>query len=345
MPHETLLLSRSDIEKLLPAEDVFAIVERVLEDHGLGRVVMPPKVSLDLGDSGRWPHLNAFINAMPAYLSSQHAAGLKWAGGFWDNRSRGLPTIMGHIVLNDPASGLCLAVMDGSWITAIRTAAVTVVAALHLGKQPIRSVAVCGAGTQGRTHLLMFDKVLHPSEFRVYDASSEALRSFAIDAQRLTRATVITCKDVNEAIANADVVVTATDAREPFLKAARLTPGTLVCAIGSYSEIHEDVVKWASVIVVDDLEQVMHRGNLAPFFQSGMIHEDSVSFRLGQIVAGKAEVAKPANVLAVLIGMGSEDVAVAKEVYERASARGVGTRFAFGSEKPIVTSLLGPDRG
>lgn len=339
MSFETLLLSGSDIKSLLTVDDVVSAVERVLRDHGDGRVVMPPKVSLDLGDHDRWPHLNAFINAMPAYVSSLEIAGLKWAGGFWDNRRRGLPSVMGQIVLTEPSSGRCLAVMDGSWITAIRTAAVTAVAARYLVGRPIRSVALCGAGVQGRTHLRVFDRLFGPSEFRVHDVDRQALHAFAVEATKIVRAKIRACESVQEATSNADVVVTATDARTPFLRASYLTSGSLVCAIGSYSEIHDDVVEWATVTVVDDMEQVKHRGNLARLFDNGRIREEDISFHLGEIVAGKVSLAEipKENKLVVLIGMGSEDMAVAKEAYNRAVERGVGVRFSFESDRPVYT--------
>ena len=338
MTTETLLLSQSEISSLLTPEDILHTAEDVLRAHAEGHVLMPAKISLDLGDEDRWPNMNAFINAMPAYLGSLEVAGIKWAGGFWDNRLRRLPSVMAIIVLTNPATGSCLAIMDGGWITATRTAAVSALSAKHLAYRPVRTVALFGAGTQGRTHLLAFDSLFAPDEFRVYDTNTDALQAYVADMSPRTGTTITACESVEETARRADVVVTATQAREAFLSSEYLASGALVCAIGSYSEIRGDVVRWAELIVVDDREQTEHRGNLARFFARGSLRPQDIAGTLAEVVAGRLPVLTRSskNRLVVPIGMGSVDLAVAHLAYGRAREKGVGQWFDFGSAKPLL---------
>jgi ornithine cyclodeaminase/alanine dehydrogenase-like protein (mu-crystallin family) len=338
MKAKTLLLSQTDVASLLSLEDVLVAIEDALRAHGEERVRLPAKVSLDLGEGGDWPHHNAFLNAMPAYLGNIERAGIKWAGAFWDNRTLGLPSVMALIIINDPVRGFPLAVIDGGWITAYRTAAVSAVGAKYMARRPVRSVAILGAGTQGRTHLLAFDALLNPAEYHIYDVDRDTVDDYYAQMAPRTEARIERSSSVRACTADADVVVTATPAQEPFLHADSLKPGAHVCAIGSYTEIAYDVVEWAERIVVDDRHQISHRGNLARFYATAQISDEDVAAELGEIVAGNmpGRTYDAQNTLLVPIGMGSEDLAVAHAAYTRALESGVGQWFDFRcEEKPI----------
>src|ERR1019366_4385610 len=124
-----LYLSRADVEAVgLAMEEIIASVERVFQEMGKGGVEMPPK-------PGIHTRPNAFIHAMPASIPSLGAAGMKWVSGYPGNQSKGLPYISGLLILNDPETGLPLAVMDCTWITANRTGAATAVAAKYLARR------------------------------------------------------------------------------------------------------------------------------------------------------------------------------------------------------------------
>src|SRR3972149_4443472 len=120
--------------------------ERRLIALGRSEVELPPKPGIP-------PRPDSFIHAMPAYVRSSDIAGLKWISGFPDNPSRGLPYISGLMILNDPATGVPLAVMDASWITAVRTGAGTAVAAKYLARREATHLAFIGCGVQARSHL------------------------------------------------------------------------------------------------------------------------------------------------------------------------------------------------
>ena len=132
---ETLLLSKKDVEALVAIPDAVRIVEEVYAGHADGTVVMPPKLSLDLGESGRWPHFDWYVNSMPAYIGKDNVAGVKIIGGFFANVGTKIPSIMGLIVLIDPVTGVPLAIMDGTYITALRTGASVAVGAKYLSQE------------------------------------------------------------------------------------------------------------------------------------------------------------------------------------------------------------------
>ncbi|MEE9562575.1 MAG: ornithine cyclodeaminase family protein, partial [Thermoanaerobaculia bacterium] len=142
-----LYLSQSDVASLgVTITEIIDAVEKMFEEKAAGRVEMPPK-------PGIHPQPDSFIHAMPAYIPAMKSAGIKWVSGFPENYRRDLPYVSGLIVLNDPETGLPLAVMDCVWITAQRTAAASAVAAKYLARTDAETIGILGCGVQGRSHL------------------------------------------------------------------------------------------------------------------------------------------------------------------------------------------------
>ncbi len=147
MKLEILYLSLKDIQGLsVPIGQIVGWVEEALRLKGLGKTEMPPK-------PGIHTRPDAFIHAMPAYLPDLKAAGMKWVSGYPDNFKKGLPYISGLLILNDPETGIPIAVMDCTWITAMRTGAVTAVAAKYLARPDASVIGIIGCGVQGRSNL------------------------------------------------------------------------------------------------------------------------------------------------------------------------------------------------
>jgi ornithine cyclodeaminase/alanine dehydrogenase-like protein (mu-crystallin family) len=146
--HESFLyLSRQDIETLqISISQIIEILLEMFLEKGMGRVEMPPK-------PGIHTKKDAFIHAMPAYIPGMQAAGMKWVSGYPENQSKGLPYITGLLIMNDPETGIPYAVMDCTWITAMRTGAATAVAAKYLARKESSSVGIIACGVQGRSNL------------------------------------------------------------------------------------------------------------------------------------------------------------------------------------------------
>src|SRR5512136_1620139 len=144
---QVLYLSQADVTRVnLDMATVISLLETAFREKGAGKVEMPPK-------PGVHTMPDAFIHAMPAYIPSLRSAGLKWVSGYPANKERGLPYISGLLILNDVETGLPYAVMDCTWITAVRTGAATALAARYLARPESRIAGILACGVQGRANL------------------------------------------------------------------------------------------------------------------------------------------------------------------------------------------------
>lgn len=319
-------LSRSDLTGLgLSMKEALEIVESVFRAHGEGKVVMPAKITLHfaggLGDA----------NAMPAHVVPLDVAGMKWAAGFWKNPGRGLPSVSAVIVLNDPETGIPMAVLEGGWITAMRTGAATGIGAKYLARRDSSILGIIGAGFQASFQIKALAEVFKLKKVIINDIVLQKAQSLAYQTSSELGVSVAVVSSAQEAVEGSDIVVTATSCSQPIVEMEWLKRGVFVSAIGSLQEVSDDVVRRVDKVVVDSAEQTMHRGALARMYQSGKIDESRVYCELGEIVAGKMEgrISEDERILLVPIGMGSEDVGVAGRLYEEAVRRGAGKRLPF----------------
>ena len=325
MTPNTLLLSREDIKECIDMPACLEIVEGVFRAHGEGNAVMPPKLHLEMD------HVDGWINAMPAYLVSQNAAGLKWAGGWGKNRDKGLPYIMAEILLIDPETGLLKSVMEGGYITDLRTGAATGVAAKYLAKKDSKTVAIIGAGKQGRMQLRALHHLFDLEEIRVVDIIQETSRNFVKDMQEELGVIVRESRNPQEAVFEADIIVTATAADEILVKQGWVSKGAFIASIGSYPEIDPQIIFNSNKIIVDSWAQSKHRGELSRLVQEGKIGEENIYGEMGEVVAGKkpGREAKDEIIIACLIGLGSHDIGCAQHVYKKSQKKGLGQTFNF----------------
>jgi ornithine cyclodeaminase/alanine dehydrogenase len=321
-PVELIYLSRPDIERIgLTMRDTIGLVEPALHEHGLGQVEMPPK-------PGVHPLPQTFIHAMPAYIPKLGAIGLKWVGCFPDNFQLDLEQTTGVIVMNDPQTGLPLAVMDCSWVTAMRTAAVTAIGAKYLARRDSKVLGIVGAGVQGRTNLIALQEVLPDlNEVRVFDKRPEVIERYIAEMSPQFRGQIAAAKNVEEAVRKSDVVVTATMfyLDRPFVKTDWFTPGMFAAPLEADYAWEPAAVKLADKFVTDDWEQTRY------FAQHGCFPEGmpKLHAQLGEIVCGKKPGRERADerIMAMNLGMAIEDVTVGKRLYELALERGIGDRL------------------
>ncbi len=327
MSHETIILSDHDVAALLPHHEVLGMVETVFAEWGRGNVVMPPKVNLDMSRSGH----ASWCNAMPAYLASSNVGGIKWVGGFGSNPARGLPYIMGIVVLTDPETGHALALMDGSHISDWRTGASAAVATKYLARESAQKVAMIGAGAQGRTATVCIHQALPDAQIVVADISPERRQAFRGDLQATFGIQVGDAQSVEEAVRGADVVVLLTTASQPIVRAEWIAPGCLTLAMGSYQQTEDALILGADAIVVDCWGQAAHRGELKQLADAGTLTDRDVRAELGDIVAGMktGRTSADERILGVLVGLGAHDVYIAGQVYQRALAAGRGQRVCL----------------
>ena len=325
MHSETLLISKEDIKTCIDMPACLNITESVFTDHGQDNVVMPSKLHLEIPDKEGW------ANAMPAYLISQNSAGLKWVGGWTRNRKKGLPFIMAEIFLIDPETGILKAVMDGGYITDLRTGAATGIAAKYLAKKQSKTIAIIGAGNQARMQLRALQHIFDLEEIRVADIFEEAAKNFAKEMHQELNIPVLVANDPRKAVSKADIIVTVTTANEILIKREWITDGTFIASLGSYTELDPEIVLNADKLLVDNLDQSRHRGELAPLIAKGFLDEKSIYGEIGEAVAGQ----KPGRetdkeiIVACMIGLGSVDIGCANYVFTKSRERGIGKLFDF----------------
>jgi ornithine cyclodeaminase/alanine dehydrogenase-like protein (mu-crystallin family) len=314
-----LYLSQAEVASVgLSMAEIIDLVERAFYEKGTGRVEMPPKPGIHPGGGDN------FIHAMPAYIPSMGSAGLKWVSGFPENYHRGLPYITGLLILNDPETGLPLAVMDCAWITAMRTAAATAVAARRLARPESTRLGILGCGVQGRTNAEAL-KVLFPLErVYAYDVLPQAAQAFAAEITERLRLPVTIVNDPRQAVTGCDLVVTA----GPILRKPHATilpgwlePGAFASLVDFDSYWHPEALKEASKFCTDDVPQFMHYREIGYFQDIPPIYAE-----LGELVTGK----KPGRenpterTIACNLGVAMDDMAVAPTIFQRALENQVG---------------------
>ena len=262
-------------------------------------------------------------------------AGVKVVNVHPANREKGLPTVMATIVLNDPKTGAPLAIMDGTYITILRTGAAGAVAAKYLARKNSEKAAIIGAGVQGRIQLEAFTKVLDVKEARVYDIRYEAAETYAKEMSRKLGVDVKPVKTVKEAVENADVIATCTPARGPIVPVEVISKGVHINAIGADApgkqELDPEILKKADKIVVDDMEQATHSGEVNVPLSKGIITRSDIYAELGEIVAGVKKGREKDEEITIFdsTGLAIQDVATANLVYRKALEKGVGKELTL----------------
>jgi len=322
---DIVYLSRCDVQSLgVSMKEVLKVVDHGFLQKGLGKTEMPPK-------RGIHPRANAFIHAMPAYIKEEDVAGLKWVSGYPSNMDKGLPYIAGLLALNNPETGIPMAVMDCAWITAARTGASVGVSAKYLAREGSRVVGILGCGVQARMSLRALAEALPKlSKVQCYDLYPEATRCFTEEMSLFyPKFNVVACSTPAEMIEHADVVVTAipivTEPKPP-LHAGMLKEGGLAVSLDYDSAWDSLAMKECDKFVSDDIEQLLATKEEGIYF--GGI-PDPIYADLGELAAGL----KPGRqnegerIFSMNMGIAVDDMVTAKIVYERACQKGIGTRW------------------
>jgi alanine dehydrogenase len=326
--YPVLLLSRDDIVQTgLSMDEIIRIVGGVFRAHGEGTVIMPAKTVLPF-EGERKGHLNA----MPAYLQDLKVAGVKWTSGYPINRGKGIPTCFDILVLSDAETGAPFAILEGTWVTSMRTAAATAVGIEHLARRESKVVGMIGAGDVALPHVEAVKKILKFEEFKITDLRKEASEALARDAARQFGVHLRQVDNAREAASNSDVVITITrNFGDRILENDWIKKGALVAAIGGPNEVQPELAKSVKKIIVDNRQQCVARGNIGGLIKAGVLRESDVYAEFGEVVTGakKGRENDDERIIFAPMGMGTNDVAVGYRVYQLAKDKGLGKIFHF----------------
>lgn len=318
------------------------VIERAFRVKAAGQVRMPHKAMITWADEPGTEELHGRIMAMPAYVGGDFdVAGLKWIPSVPSNPARnGLPRANALVLLTDRATGLPLAVMDGTVVSAMRTGAVTGVAVRHLAAAGATVACLLGAGVLAHTQLDALVRVLPGlREVRVYDPASERCRGFCDRAREATGIDVRPEESAERAVRGASVVVTATMAVEPSFEPGWIDPGATVVLVSSLDGplgLHAVT----DLLVVDDWEhESTHPGRYAQrLVAAGRIAADgSEAVELAAVVTGAhpGRTGARQRVVVSPVGLAMDDVAAAWHVLRGARERGLGTPLRLRSGAPV----------
>lgn len=313
-------LSMSDLIQVgLTFDDCMAVIEQSFCEHAAGEVQNPPKVPI-------YPLPDAFINAMPAFLPRKNACGMKWISGFPTNVGKGVPSLMSLLILNDPADGRPLAIMEAAYLTALRTVAVSAVAAKRLCRTDAATMALVGCGIQGKYHAIALPSIVPSlSTIKISDSFAPAIQSFQEEiGARMPSVTIEACESPEQAIRGADLVVTATGKLlEPIYKHEWVQPGALVQPVhtlGWESSTPSQMDK----LIVDDWAQYRTVGD--KHYQPLPSTPDAET---GEIVAGTkpGRESSDERIINFNKGIAIHDIMLASAFLERARERGIGSEI------------------
>lgn len=306
-------------------------IEHVFQCHASGDYVLPSKTVLRWGDpesektSGR-------INAMPGYIGGKYKmAGIKWIGSHPPNVSRNLPRASAVVILNEFETKFPVAIMEGSVISAMRTGAVTGVATKYLSREDSFRVGVVGAGVLSRTHLMAV-KTARPNikEISLFDIDEARAESFAKSVGEELEVEIQVAKSAEETVRDTDIFFTATTTNAPIIKKEWMAEGSFYSQVAGY-EAEEDALLQADKLIVDNWEEVLHRGLATPCvaIAKGLFKKEDLYAELRDIVSKKVPGRENdrERIFFNSVGMGIEDVAFGTEILKNAKEKGLGQRL------------------
>ena len=321
-----LVLTRKDVESVLTMKDTLVAVEGAFRELAEGTANLPLRPTIQLKKH------NGLITFMPAYLGGMDSLGVKVVSVFPDNPTKyNCSTILGTVLLNNPKTGGLQAIMDGAWITAMRTGAVSGVAAKYLAREDAATVGIFGAGVQAKTQLLAVNEVRKLKEIKVYDVILENLRKFTEEMTELLGVKVVPQKNSADAVKGSDIVITATTSKAPVFDGQLLKEGTHVSGIGSHhgpgiKELDEVTIKRAKLVVDQREAALKEAGDIIDPIAKGVITPDHIYAELGELVIGKKKGRTSNNEITVFksVGLAVQDMSTAVKVYELAQKKGIG---------------------
>jgi len=322
---EVLFLSRGDILRLkISFEDTCRVIREALIEHGKKSVMVPPKYGVHPTKVK-----GAHCNAMPAYIPKLEALGIKWVSGFPGNRDKQLPYIMGTLIINDDETGAPLAIMEASWITAMRTATVSGLVAQSCARQDAKVLGIVGAGVQGRFNMQAIVQAIPTLEqVRVFDIDALTLHEFVEKMSRQVSVEIVPEESAEGALLESDIMVTATSfVEKPYVRKEWLRKGDLGILV-HHRGWENGAFYLADKLVVDDWAQTKSYG-----MEDGGFYGDIPECygELGEILTGlkPGRERKEERIVAITCGLAILDIAVGKMIHEKAKEKNIGIHLPF----------------
>ncbi|ADI73223.1 alanine dehydrogenase [Methanohalobium evestigatum Z-7303] len=321
---DVLWLNQSDVKNVLDMKSTIDVVEKAFEQHGLKRVQMPSKLYLYFNK------YNGDLRTMPTYLEDMDISGVKIVNVHPDNPSRDLPTVMATVILNSTETGAPISIMDGTYLTDMRTGAGGGVAAKYLARPDSKIIGIIGTGNQARSQLLALSHIFNIEQVKITSKSSKHCDEFEKRMKPVVGGD-FTKTDIKD-VCDCDILVTTTPVRDPIVKFEWINEGTHINAIGADArgkqELESEILK-SSKVIVDDTEQASHSGEINVPLSNNIISTTDIYGELGEIITGHLTGRESRKEITIFdsTGLAIQDISTADFVYRKAVENGLGNKL------------------
>lgn len=322
-----LILNRDDVIKVLEMKDCMEVVEKAFAELANGTAVLPLRTPITPPDG-----LSLY---MPAYLKELSALACKVVTVYKNNPAKhNLPTVIGKVLLQDPETGDVICIMDGGYLTAVRTGAASGVATRYLARKDSGQTAgIFGAGVQARMQLWAVAEARKISKAYIYDISDEAVGKFITEMSVKLDLGITKVDSPGQILENCDIICTATSSATPIFDGNKVRKGTHINGIGSHTpnarELDTNIVK-KSRLVADSYEACLKEaGDIMIPIEEGAIDKSHMYAELGEVVTGKKPARQSDSEITLFKsnGLAIQDVAAAKLIYDKANEAGIGAQI------------------
>jgi ornithine cyclodeaminase len=322
------VLTETEIRDLVPMKDAITAVERAFASLTEGRAQLPVVIHFE------FPEANGDAHVKGAHLTGSPYFVVKIASGFYNNPSRGLTVGSGLVMAFDAETGQPQALLlDNGFLTDLRTGAAAGVSAKYLANEALSKIAFVGSGVEARFSARALAEVRSVPECQAWSRSREHAEEFAREMSDELGIRVSAVEEVEQAIRDADLVITATPSHDPIVKADWLTDGAHVIALGSdgpeKQELDVGVIARADIVIADRLSQCLEAGEIHHAVEAGVLTTEDIAGELGDVITGKTRGRGSPDDVTVcdLTGVGVQDAAVAALAISAADQRGLGAEM------------------
>ncbi|MDR0880307.1 MAG: ornithine cyclodeaminase family protein [Clostridioides sp.] len=326
-----LLLNKEDIKKVFTMRDAIEADKEAFRLYTENKTVTPIRTNIQAEKQG------GSMLFMPGYVEDLDSAGVKIVSVFPENAKKGLPVTPATVLLLDGITGEVCAILDGTYITQLRTGAASGAAFDVLGKKDAKIGALIGTGGQAECQLEAMLTARDLVEVRVFNRNLEKAEAFAEEMESLARsygAKLIAVDSSDKAVDGADLVIAVTTSNTPVFDGNRLQRGTTISGVGSYmpnmQELDVTTLNRASKIFMESKEAVLSEaGDFITPIKNGTFKEEDITGELGGVINGSLEGREDDDeiILFKTVGIGVQDVVTAKKIYDKAKELGIGTEW------------------
>jgi ornithine cyclodeaminase len=326
-----LLLSKRDIKRVFSMREAIEADKKAFQMHAEGRCVTPLRTNIQA------PKYEGSFLFMPAYIEEMDTAALKIVNLFPQNINNGIPSSPAQVLLMDGKTGLITALLDGTYVTQLRTGGASGAAFDLLGREDAKEGALIGTGGQAASQLEAMIAAKKLDKVCIYDLNYERTFAFTQRMQKELEAygtEFIAVTSSNDAIKNADLITTVTPSRKPVFDGSKVKAGATVSCVGSYQpymqEMDPVILERAEKIYFDSEEAVLSEaGDFIIPLNEGRIKKSDFTGDLGDVILGKVTGRENDSEIIVFktVGVATQDLITAKEIYNKAVEIGIGIQW------------------